>query len=987
MDGVPGVNASSSVEEENILQGEKAVSSGLNQTRVGSGFEVLNYMDLSSEVIKEDMDELINASLSGIGSLKISPEVLNKTQLQEVELVFNETCSKYKVDLEEMLEKSDLDDKRWFSNIDLSSQEKLKEYLTKQVKKNTDAGSSGKKLLSGVPLNYVIGMDFNKWYPLLDSINVFAISLLNEHSTKKQGPRLGRRTLQTLVERINRILFVSSMITSSSYCKQIAWRLVMGGSRHLSILNGLSRKLLKKSQSSTLLLKRRNEPAIREYNAIVSKGQDLNSNVKGLLDVVIKARSDKLKSLVLLEHVSKDLQALKTHYLRLWEERNQWIASNKKMVKALTDWLQVSVGLVYRVVLGLSKSVLAYNIRNLSDLVYTIRESGGDLDKVKAEVEKSLDVLGHALKALRTGVVSMRHEEDSDMFRQAVEKLENHFMWLRKGYLEAWRDVLNMAKKSDPRAQLEEFLSSSGDLVSQLWGSDLKSPFKFDKDLETHNTKVAGLFKRISEFLRSESLLKHLEMQNSILKLRHYNEMLFPDLGLQIELVEREKDKFSTTGIIDWEVMGYILSHTFMNESVERCRSGNMGFLNPPTLRLGVSSGIMTRTSIWEEESQLISGEEELGQLSVDFLVAKKSKSLVRRNFFPQDSSSSSGLGEERVSRKESLEKLLVLKEKLMELSLNLQKELEAVNEEDLGLDSITTKPLLDKVQRLEKHIQTLDLAISNMEDSDQDDLNLLLGISQSFLTGQGVQSSTVESKARQISTKRLTSEVSRLKRELAGVKASLDKNMQLVKRISKFSSEISTLDESLELMEKYLSQLQARIDLFCGRIDRGGGPRTSRALTILKYTVRRKKPDTECEALILEFSRERESISAFLNSASELVAEHHAEIRSCKELEGISSKLSEVVTEFQKAKKELQILQNAYLDKSLEQGTKILEKSLQKLSQDSKKVVEEIKCYSEINLTPELVALYIKDIKRKMFKLKNTIERELNAYIFERQK
>ncbi|XP_667883.1 hypothetical protein [Cryptosporidium hominis TU502] len=101
-----------------------------------------------------------------------------------------------------------------------------------------------------------------------------------------------------------------------------------------------------------------------------------------------------------------------------------------------------------------------------------------------------------------------------------------------------------------------------------------------------------------------------------------------------------------------------------------------------------------------------------------------------------------------------------------------------------------------------------------------------------------------------------------------------------------------------------------------------------------------------------------------------------------CTEAEEISLKFNNLVTEFQLAKKELEMLQTSYLNKSLEEGIKLVEKSIQKLSQESKGITKELRCYAEITSTPEIITIYIKNIRKEIFKLQNTIERELNNHI-----
>ncbi|OII71924.1 uncharacterized protein cubi_00732 [Cryptosporidium ubiquitum] len=960
---------------KNLPELGEVMTSNFTQTHTGSNYEFLNYMNLSSEVVKESADELIETSLLGIGALKMSLELTNQTQLQDLESVFNETYLKYKNEVAPVLEKTISGKKEWFSNIDLKIQEKLKELIVQNDETNS------KKMIKNVPLNYINGIDVNKWYPLLDSINMFAISMLSGgFSDKKQTQNLNKKELQELVEKINNILVLFSMITSSTFCKQIAWGLVVGEGQSVSILNGISRKLIKRSQSSVSLLKSRNESVIKQHNLFIKKRMELDSNLKGLLDIIIKARSDELNSLIIVEDISQDLQSLKSHYLELNKEKSQWITSNRKLVKAFADWLQISVGLIYRVILGLSKSFLAYHIRNLSDLVLTLKENKGDLEEVDQGIKKSLDVFEFTLDGLKTGISSLRHEKNSEIFSQLLKKLQGHFLTLKKGYLETWNGLYKLIKESDPKAQLENFFESSKDLIEYLWQRELKNPFKFDSNTEFHNRKIVGLFKKVGEFLRSENVSKNTEIQNGILGLRYYNEMLFPDLKLQIQVLDKEKERFSMTGVFDLEKLEYLLNHTYLNELIEKCNTNFKNFPNNPTLRLGISNKMMTKTSMWEEESPLISGQEELKKLSTDFILEKRSKSLIKK-FFETNLIGSDG-SQENTLRNETIEKLLDLKEKLMKQNFSLQKELETLKEEGSELDSVT-KPLLKKIQGFEMHIQVLESAISNIKSSDQENLDFLIEISQSFLNKEGTTNEILPNKERQTSIKKLKDETNRFKNELSGFKVILDKDLKVIKKISKYSNDISILDDNLKIMERFLSQIQARIDLFCGRIDKDGTSKTSRALSILKYTFRRKKPDNECESLTVEFSRAKEEISAFLKNASETVSEFYEGFRMCNEVEAISSRFNSIVNEFQLAKKELQILQSSYLNKSLDQGIKLLEKSMQKLSQDSKAVTKELKCYNEIISNPEVITMYIKNVRKEMFKLQNTIERELNNYIY----
>ncbi|KAJ1605845.1 hypothetical protein OJ253_2993 [Cryptosporidium canis] len=943
-----------------------------NQTLASEGLEILGYAGLASEVAREGTDDLLEVSLSGIGALRSSLEALNQTRLDDLESAFNETYLRYREDFASFVERSGRGGGAWFSNIDAESQGKLRDLLVLPGKKGG---------VRSVPLNYVAGMDASRWYPVLDSMNIFAISMLSGGATGSQRRQeLSRSELQQLVDGIGNFLVLSSQVTSRSSCRQIAWQLVVGEQQSVAILNGVSRKLVRRLQSSISLLRRSNERVIRQHNALVSKRRELDSNIRGLLDVIIKARSDKLDSLVTVEDVHRDLEALRAHYVELWKERSEWILSNRRLVRQLVDWLQVSVNLVYRVALTISKSVLAYSIRNLSDLVYTLKENGGDPERVRQEVEGSLEMFGFALEALRGGVVSMRSERDLGVFRSAWRRLEKHYLWLRRGYLETWEVIFSKVRETDPRAQLEEFLKASSDLVSDLWRSDLKSPFKFDSNLEAHNLRILGLFRRVGSFLGSEKTSRYSEIQAAVLRLRYYNEMLFPDLRLQIELVDRERERYSLTENFDQEVLEHLLNHAFLNESVERCSSGFGRSYISPALRLGVSDRSSSRVSMWEDESKLISGEEELGQISVDFFLGKRARSLVKR-FFGANSTAP-GSSEEGDLRRQRLGELLDLKEKLVRQNFNLQKELEALSGDGSEPESFT-KSLIDRAQRLEKHIQTLDFTISNMESSDQESLDLLLGISKSLLAGEGGKAGGETAKERQVSVKRVEEEVSRFKRELGAVKTALDRDLKLMRRISKYSSEISILDDNIKLINKYLSNLEARIDLFCGRINKDGDPKTSRLLSILKYTVRRKKPDTECESLTLEFAKAKETVSPLLKDASDEVSEYNANFRSCSEVEEISSRFGHIAKDFQKARRELQILQTSYLDSSLEHGAKILERSVLKLSQDSKGVNKELKCYAEIISSPEAITTYIKNIRKEMFRLQNTIERELNRHMF----
>ncbi|PPS94461.1 Uncharacterized protein GY17_00003507 [Cryptosporidium hominis] len=963
-------------EEENNKEAEleQVKNISLNDIQKESNFELLNNEKLYLELVKKETDQLIESSLSEIGSLKMSLDLTNKTHIQDLESDFNEKYLAYKDEVGPILKKSALNKKGWFSNIDIKVQEKLKDLFLQ------DDETSNKKILKNTPLNYVNGIDVNKWYSLLDSINIFAISMLSSgFSNKKQKQKFHKKELQELVEKINKILSLISTITSSSSCRQIAWGLVIIEGQNISILNGISRKLIKRSQNSISLLKSKNESIIKEHNAIVSKKIELDLNLKGLLDVIIKARSDELNSIITVEDISQDIQALKSHFLNLQRERSHWIVSNRKIVKYFVDWLQISVNLIFKVILALSKSFLAYNLRNLSDLVYTIKEYQGDLEEVDQGIKKSLNGFRFTLDALRTGILVVRHEKNSEIFKQLLNKFEIHFQILKKGYLEIWNGIYKKIKENDPKIQLESFFESSKDLFKNLWEKGLKSPFKFDSNSEFHNTKIVGLFKIVNEFLKSESISKISELQNGILRLRYYNEMLFPDLKLQIELVDREKEKFSMTGVLDLEKLEYILNHTYMNQQIERCNTNFVDIINNLTLRLGISSKFMTKYSMWEEESPLISTQEELKLLSLDFVLKKKSKNLIK-NFFEtgfviSDTNKNDSL------KNETIMKLSNLKEKLIELNFNLQKELDSLKEDDSEVDSFA-KPLINKIQSLEKHIQVLEFTISNVEKSDQENLDILLGISQSFLNKQGILNETFPNKEKHTNIKKLRDETNRLKNELSRFKVILDRDLKLVKRISKYSNDISILDDNLKIIDKFLYQLQARIDLFCGRIDKDGTSKTSRALSILKYAVRRKKPDNKCESITVEFSQAKENISTFLKNASETVSEFHESFRMCTEAEEISLKFNNLVTEFQLAKKELEMLQTSYLNKSLEEGIKLVEKSIQKLSQESKGITKELRCYAEITSTPEIITIYIKNIRKEIFKLQNTIERELNNHI-----
>ncbi|KAK9174086.1 hypothetical protein CmeUKMEL1_06040 [Cryptosporidium meleagridis] len=946
----------------------------LNHSQKESNFELLNNEKLYLELVQQESDQLIESSLSEIGSLKMSLDLTNKTHLQDLESDFNEKYLIYKSEVGPILKNSSLNKKGLFSNIDTKVQEKLKDFFLQ------NGETSNEKILKNTPLNYVNGIDVNKWYSLLDSINIFAISMLSSgFSNKKQKQKFHKKELQELVEKINKVLSLISNITSSSSCRQIAWGLVISEGQSISILNGISRKLIKRSQNSISLLKSKNEYIIKEHNAIVSKKIELDLNLKGLLDIIIKARSDELNSIITVEDISQDIQALKSHFLNLQRERSHWIVLNRKMIKYFVDWLQISVNLIFKVILALSKSFLAYNLRNLSDLVYTIREYQGDLEKVDQGIKNSLDGFRFTLDALRTGILVVRHEKNSEVFKQLINKFEIHFQMLKKDYLEIWNGIYKEIKENDSKVQLESFFESSKDLLKNLWEKGLKSPFKFDSSSEFHNSKIVGLFKTVNEFLKSESISKISELQNAMLRLRYYNEMLFPDLKLQIELVDREKEKFSMTGILDSEKLEYILNHKYLNQHIERCNTNFARIVSNLTLRLGISSKFMRRYSMWEEESGLISTQEELKSLSLDFVLEKKSKSLIK-NFF-ETGSEISDKNENDSLKNEKIMKLSNLKEKLIELNFNLQKELDSLKEDDSEVDSFA-KPLINKIQSLEKHIQVLEFTISNVEKLDQENLDILLGISQSFLNKQGMLDETFTNKEKNTDIKKLRDETSRLKNDLSRFKVILDRDLKLVKRISKYSNDISILDDNLKIMDKFLYQLQARIDLFCGRINKDGTSKTSRALSILKYAVRRKKPDNKCESITVEFSQRKENISNFLKNASETVSEFYESFRMCSEAEEISLKFNYLVTEFQLAKKELEMLQTSYLNKSLEEGIKLVEKSIQKLSQESKGITKELRCYAEITSTPEIITVYIANIRKEMFKLQNTIEKELNTHI-----
>ncbi|XP_666800.1 hypothetical protein [Cryptosporidium hominis TU502] len=293
-------------EEENNKEAEleQVKNISLNDIQKESNFELLNNEKLYLELVKKETDQLIESSLSEIGSLKMSLDLTNKTHIQDLESDFNEKYLAYKDEVGPILKKSALNKKGWFSNIDIKVQEKLKDLFLQ------DDETSNKKILKNTPLNYVNGIDVNKWYSLLDSINIFAISMLSSgFSNKKQKQKFHKKELQELVEKINKILSLISTITSSSSCRQIAWGLVIIEGQNISILNGISRKLIKRSQNSISLLKSKNESIIKEHNAIVSKKIELDLNLKGLLDVIIKARSDELNSIITVEDISQDIQA------------------------------------------------------------------------------------------------------------------------------------------------------------------------------------------------------------------------------------------------------------------------------------------------------------------------------------------------------------------------------------------------------------------------------------------------------------------------------------------------------------------------------------------------------------------------------------------------------------------------------------------------------------------------------------------------------
>ncbi|KAF7457522.1 hypothetical protein HWI79_1953 [Cryptosporidium felis] len=943
-----------------------------NHAKNNSESETYLYRALSLEITKEGTDETIENTLLKIGELKSSVEFINLTQIQEFETSFNETCTNYKRELIPVLEKYESSKKPLFSNIELESQEKILQTLREFNKTNEKTT----EIYKSVPINYVKDFDVTKWYRLLDSVNLFAISMLSGSTGKKpRNQALNRENLMELLEKVDHLLIVFSHMTSTSSCKQIAWSLV-ANNHQIENYNNIARKLIKMSQSSMVLLKSKNEPVLNQFNSLALRRTQLDSNLRGLLDLLIKVRSDEQDSLIILDDLSQDLQSLKAHLSELAREKTQWILSNRNMVKPLLNWLQASVVLIYKVLLTVSKSVIAYHLRNLSDLVYTIAKEDGDLGKLKERLEMSLDIFERSIKSLGTKIFLMRHTKEIGIFKDVLKKLKIHTKSLRDNYLGIWEDLFHIIRRKGPKLYLEGFLQVSRPLINELWSGALRYPFRFDSESEEHHGKIKGLFKKVHDFLKSDYVAELVGIQAKILKVRYYNEMLLPELRLQIGVFHEELEKYFLTEIFDEEKLRIQLSQTFLNGFIQRCNFMKENMTFEQRARLGISNKLISKYSMWETDLPIIIGEKELDSLSVNFLL-QRSKSLVKNFFETEDQVQDI---KKEVVKKETIEKL---KKELLELYSRLKNELQELKEEGSRLVPFSSE-LFDKTQKVGKFIKHLESAISGTEEAGGIDLDLLVNDSQRILKEFGALKESLPKMEKQISKGKVKNEVNRYKGELMEFRLALNKGMRIVKKISALDSEIRILEDSNKFLENFLFQLQGQIELFCERIDKKRSDKTSRALSILKYAVRKKKPDTECESLLVEFSTVKSELTNLIKSASEAVNEYHIGVGVCKELEEISSKFGTFAKNFRDTRRSLELLEGSFSVESFEKGKVIVERSLQALSQNSKGMIKELKCYEDLISAPETISVLIKSIKREIFKLQNTIGRELNNHIYE---
>ncbi|KAH7648713.1 hypothetical protein FG379_002183 [Cryptosporidium bovis] len=958
--------------------------------------------DTLNKLIRIDLiDSILNSTILQIVTFKSALTLHNNTEFSKLDNKFNETYTKYKKDVMLILKNFDLEKEKMFENINIESQKKLYSLIKGNTTfLNEKDGRENYDNIGNTPINYINGLDLDIWNEMLDLFTSLSISLLNNNKSTRNDKvgidgYLNRKSIIDISRSLNNMLLSTLKITEKSNCNQIAWNLIY---EDASVITGnyywMIKKQIKKYQSSTLILLNKNSQIINEYNSIMEKFGTLDSNIKGLLDLLINVRSNKLNSLVTVEDVYNDIKSLREYSLELNDQHNKWIVRNIWLMKPLISWFETTITLLYKIWFDILKSVLSSKIRNIGDFIKTIKKDlGGDILKMETLFDKSLIYFESLISSLNNRLISMRNDIKSEIFLGVLNKLNRHYEYLNIEYKKIINEIVtivmnefevnneNGVSKLSVYSYYEQFLKYLSDLLNTLWNPDLLNPFKFDKNSEYHLSIINGLFKKVSSYLNSEIVIKSSSLDNNINKLRYFNEMMFLEFILQMNILNNEFDKYQTTGRYNEEVLYLLTNRIYLNKYIQKCNIS----LNNQHYNLfnidNIYNAIYKKNSVWQFEKRLIEDNNELQSLTVDYILNNKARSLLVDYYHYMDNlhrNSNQERNDVVRLNNQYLSDLRKIRNKLAAL----KKKMNNTEKEYSNIDKFFEERTIKNKNKIDEYIKEIDIIFNNLTNIDEIKVESIIKESKKMLDKYGYNILDREIQhQRRVDNNTQISTINKYKIELKKYKEIINKHSTIINKIASYNFEIKVLEEHINMIEKYLDHLEGQINLYCNRINKDND-KISRSLYILKYMIRKKRPDTQCERLILDFSSAKSNVSDLTKDYKDIVAEFVSNINLCREIQDTTKNYKEIIYDYQKIKEDINNLKKITYSKSFNDGTYIIDKNMRKLSQKSKLISKELLCYFNSISTPG-VTLYIEEIKKMMFKLQNTLEKEIKDSLY----
>ncbi|KAH8740271.1 hypothetical protein FG386_001546 [Cryptosporidium ryanae] len=966
--------------------------------KVTEGNDVLDKLTHS-----ELIDSVINSTISQIQIFKLALTLNNDTEYKILENKFNDTYLKYKEDVMLVLNKFDLDKNKLFDNINIETQKKLYTLIMGNSTLSEKKNRKNYDNIENTPINYINGLDLNIWNEILDFFASMSISLLNNNKsirTDKAGiyGYLNRKNIIDISKQLGDMLLFAFKTTEKSNCGQIAWSLVYENwNIVINNYNLMVKKQIKNYQSSTLMLLNKNSGRIKDYNLIISKFSSLELNIRGLLDLLVNARSNNLNSLVTVEDVYNDIKSLKEYSIELNKKHNEWVENNISLMKPLVSWFETTITLLYKIWLDFLKSVLSAKIRNIGDILKTLRDDlGGDILKMEARFDSSLSYIELSINSLNNKLISLRNDINSEMFLNALKKLRKHYKYLKVEYKKIIGEVVKIIvndfkTKSDGSSSrmsiydcYDSFLSHINENLSLLWNPDLLNPFRFDKKSESHLSIINNLFKNLSLYLNSEVINIFSNLNDNINKLRYFNNMLFIEFIFQMDILNSEFNKFQVTGRYNKEVLNILSNRAYINNYIQKCniyiKDKYKSEFN--TENIYNNNNIYKKSSMWEFEKILILNINEFKNINTDYVLNNKASSLLANYYdYRENLESKETKGEIDVMEFNNhyLDEMRKVKDKLIILRSKME---DKIRSEYSTIDSLFKEINIKNKNKLDEHINEISKMLENLPNIDKVKVENIISRSKKILDEYGYNiSDRYVNYDRRIDKSSQNSTISKYKIELERFKKSINKYSSIIKKITSYNFDVKVLKEHIDMIERYLDHLEGQINLYCNRINKDND-KISRSLYILKYIVKKKRPDTQCERLILDFSSSKSDTLNLIKISNDIVNEFISNINLCKEIQDTTKNYKEIIYGYQSVKESINNLKKITSSKSFNEGTYIIDRDMKKLSQRSKLISKELLCYFS-SLSDTDITVFTENIKRTIFKLQNTIEKEIKDSLY----